>query len=180
MWDNNATLTIGQPPTIQDVVDLLKSQEVWLRRHDESVGDYSNRYNDFMNRYKHIVKCLGVPILKPNPDGTNPIVFSKDINIELAKNEAISRNRFIKTPIKDGHGNTIGYYDKWFCPYHRREEEYMMRVLNPKYPEGFIDKGGVLMDCLCLALRVKDKSKMAYKIKHPDKDDDTLASTEQT
>lgn len=175
MFDTEPT---GQKPTMADVIDLLKSHEVWQQRPDEAPVDYNTRYQDFIGRYKNIVNHLGRLILKPNKDGTNTIVFSNDIRIEAVKDNAIRSNMFVKVPLKDGHGNIIGYYEKWFCPYHKREEEYMMRVLNPKYPEGFISTGGVLTDCLCLNLRAKDKSKAIYETKHPKDDSDKLVSSD--
>lgn len=178
MWDNQEKTIIGQPPTTQEVVELLKNQSIWLQQPNESGQDYNDRHKEFMGKYLHIRDTLGTPILKPNQDGTNTIVFSREIDIKQVRDEAIGNKKYITLPIKDGNGNTIGEYYKWFCPYHKREEEYMMRILNPRYPEGFLDKGGVLTDCLCVNLRIKEKATRLYKAKHPDKDNDKIESEE--
>lgn len=126
------------------------TSEVWEKQTTETPEAYKDRRRVLTNQYQDWVSLYGRPILKPLPDGTVEVIGSKEYGesaIRDMQNDAVINKHF-------------DYHHKWLCPIcHNR---YLMRILSPDYPEGFLDKGGVLAPCVCLSVRKTDKAAKVY------------------
>ncbi|MDI6788874.1 MAG: hypothetical protein QME51_10925 [Planctomycetota bacterium] len=144
------------------MIELMQSKN-WAQRPDESVLEYDKRITDQRREYWAVRHSYGRPILKAVPGGTVSIEYSKQIDMESVKQDQID----------GGKTNNRG---RWICPYCSRTPEVFygkyifirstgwMKILDPDYPEGFIDKGGVFATCLCVKQRQIDRMKKEHPV----------------
>ena len=123
----------------------LLFREIWLRRDEESKEDYANRQKlqrkQLIDLWRSRGQCY---MIKFGEDDIRPM-WESDISIIKLREE-------VRTPLGG----------KWDCPLCQpyddytgvaeidKNRRYFTRIINPKYPEGTIDEGGVYSRCPCV------------------------------
>ena len=127
---------------------LWMNSEYWAKKEGESKVDSIQRTEKRMMDYKRIVREKGLPIVL-----NGEVHFSKNYPNLVEERERSGRCRFCSKSIPASMADAS-----------------MVKIIDPAFPNGFLDKGGVWAKCPCLT-RSKKGGKKTLRIRTGNKEE---------